>query len=1142
MRPALPLLLTLGAVLGLSAAQPAPVTLELGQPLPAPASLQALGGFNLGNWMQVAEFRDDLKKVGPGLMRFPGGNVGDENDLNEGVLKALKANMTLLGASGVIVQTRVFATRPDAKNRPQDAADAARIAKNLGINVRYWEIGNEPDLYSKQRGDPSWTPEKYCQTFRAQRAAILAVDPKAKFAGPAVSNPNDFLNAFVKDCGDVVDLLTWHVYPESGEKTDEEALASVTAVSDTAARYRALVSDPAGNPKGYQRPIALGVTEYSLSWNTNRPRHLADQTAALWAAEATLRLAESGAVAASYFALQATGGHGLLDISGTPRPSDYAFRLLAEHKGQPTAMSSSTPSLWTHAARDGSRLNVLVTNTSSDAVILDPTVKGFTLIGAKQFDAATAAAETDFKRLPARGVLTLAPRSMTRLAFDATRPDATVPSNAVTGPVLPQGALRNWSFRTDPTDAGLKGGWANGFTGGTAVQVPHQWAATDPSLFDYHGVAWYSTSFARPALKAGEHARVEFGGADYSARVWLNGHEIGQHVGYFQTFAFDLTPGLADENTLVVRVDEPLETGWQHNKRLIKGIFTHHDARPGDRTGRITGQSGSTGGLWGAVRLFTTGAATVSAPNTVTTLDGTTATLTATFPVVNGDGLPVRVTLSDANGQAVAQADATVTGGQAAAKLAVPNARLWSTWDRGGAYLYTLTAEVKASEAVSDAWTGRVGLRTLAMRDHTLILNGQPIYQRGTNYIPTEWLSRFGPADYARDLKLMREANLNAVRVHAHVLPDAFYTAADEAGILVWADFPLIWGYVDDAAMTSEALRQARGLLAADQHHASIWVWGWHNEPPWHATWIGLPGRNEALDNALADQGRKLDPTRLSVRASGEWDNHPYFGWYDGQYTAFSRDRSPFVTEYGAEAVPLSLLDYIPKAKLWPPSGLSAQWNRDNSNQPVGLDPAQDRINNPWAYHDVQLDLLDKYVGPWSDFDNPTQWALATQKYQAKLLQAVTEHYRRLKYAPTGGAYQFMFVDCWPAGTWSVLDVDRAPKLGYAALRDANQPTLASLAWPNELALVGRAYKSDLWVTQDRLDPAVPATLAWTVRVANASAVLYSGKVQLTVKPDMNEKVGTLSFTPTKDQPLVIELRLTTGAGTVLSANRYEIN
>ena len=95
------------------------------------------------------------------------------------------------------------------------------------------------------------------------------------------------------------------------------------------------------------------MTEYSLSYFSNRPRHLSDQVGALWAAEATVRLAEQGASVAAYFALQATGGHGLVDLAGIPRPTLYAFQQLHTFTGSWLPISSDDPALWTHAAQDG---------------------------------------------------------------------------------------------------------------------------------------------------------------------------------------------------------------------------------------------------------------------------------------------------------------------------------------------------------------------------------------------------------------------------------------------------------------------------------------------------------------------------------------------------------------------------------------------------------------------------------------------------------------------------------------------------------------------------------------------------------------------------------------------------------------------
>lgn len=407
------------ALAALPGAQPATLTIGTrGTPI-VPT---AVNGFNVGYDMSVAEAQAAVRSVAPTSLRYPPGNVGDENDLTLSGLTSFRSTLQLSGPQArATIETRVFATRPEAGNRPENAAQAARDAASLGLKPLYWEIGNEPDLYSKNRGDPTWTPDRYCQTFRAQRAAILAVDPTARFAGPAVSNVEgggaDFLTGFVKGCGDIVDLLTWHEYPSSGELTDEQALATAGRVTEHLARFRALLADPVRNPLGVGRPVELGVTEYSLSYRSNQPRHLSDMVAALWAAETTLRLAEGGASLSQYFALIGSGGHGLVDLAGIPRPTLYAFQQLASFKGEALPASTDDPSLWVHAARDQDRLTVLVSNTALAAQPLATAVPGYTLIGVKSFTAKTVDDEAAPVRLPLHPALDLPGRSMTRLVY-----------------------------------------------------------------------------------------------------------------------------------------------------------------------------------------------------------------------------------------------------------------------------------------------------------------------------------------------------------------------------------------------------------------------------------------------------------------------------------------------------------------------------------------------------------------------------------------------------------------------------------------------------------------------------------------------------------------------------------------------------
>jgi hypothetical protein len=424
--PALLLCTWLCAAAPASAADGAPVRLQVTPAtVLAPVNPQVLRGFNFGNWMQAAEFRDPLLQVRPSSFRFPGGNVGDEYDMTEDIVKILKVNVDLMNRPEVFFHTRVFQARagsPLARNTPADAAASVALARAHGLPVRYWEVGNEPDLFAVTRGDSSWTAERYCEVFRAQAQAIRQADPQALVAGPAVSGSvpvrDQFLEGFVHGCGDVVDVLTYHIYPTDGAMEEAQALATVADADEIITRYRALWASPQKNPKGHQRRIRYGVTEYGLSWRTDNHRHLADFTAAMWAAEVALRLNRQGVDVAHYFAFQGTGGHGLLDTAGVPRPTYYGFRMLAGLKGQLVAAASGDPDLWAHAALDGKTVTVLLINKGLSARTVSTTLPGLQFTRGEYFDEKIV--DEELAPAPLRrtsGTVVLPGHAMARLVF-----------------------------------------------------------------------------------------------------------------------------------------------------------------------------------------------------------------------------------------------------------------------------------------------------------------------------------------------------------------------------------------------------------------------------------------------------------------------------------------------------------------------------------------------------------------------------------------------------------------------------------------------------------------------------------------------------------------------------------------------------
>jgi hypothetical protein len=112
---------------------------------------------------------------------------------------------------------------------------------------------------------------------------------------------------------------------------------------------------------------------------------------------------------------------------------------------------------------------------------------------------------------------------------------------------------QDWLFRADLDQIGEASGWNSSIPSDTeSVNLPHTWNIG--RLHDYLGVAWYFRRF-EPPLAPAAHTELHFGATFYSARVWLNGQELGRHEGGFTAYSFDIKPRRNAMNVLAVRID-----------------------------------------------------------------------------------------------------------------------------------------------------------------------------------------------------------------------------------------------------------------------------------------------------------------------------------------------------------------------------------------------------------------------------------------------------------------------------------------------------------------------------------------------------------------------------------------------------------
>jgi beta-mannosidase len=675
------------------------------------------------------------------------------------------------------------------------------------------------------------------------------------------------------------------------------------------------------------------------------------------------------------------------------------------------------------------------------------------------------------------------------------------------------------------------------------VEVPGHWQST-PALADTEGPVLHRRSFATSGLDAGQRAWLEFDGTFYQSDVYLDDTYLGDTEGYFFPHRFEITEQLLDRDQHVLALEVASSPPSDLTaKRSITGVFDHWDAMD---------PAANAGGIWRPVRIATTGPVRIHHYRCLcsdASPDRATVSLRAVLGVTEPTDIEVCTTLRRPSGETERQQDVHhLAAGENRVEweISVEDPELWWPHSLGEQSLHHIDIAVREVDGeVSDRRYHRIGLRSFELDDWVATVNGERLYLKGAHQGPARLhLADATREDFRRDVDLAIACGLDFLRVHGHVSRPELYDVADEAGLLLWQDFPLQWGYARQ--VLKQARRQAREMVDLLAHHPSVAIWCAHDEPvtldispdsvvdPLQRTGSlartvmaqQLPTWNRTrLDTSVRRVITKSDGSRPVIPHSGVFphppqldgtDSHLWYGWYYGDERDLARTLSliprlgRFVGAFGAQAVPEDA-DFC-NPERWP----DLDWDHLGRR------------------HSLQRTVFDRTVPP-DRFATFAEWTEATQRYQATLIRRQVETLRRLKYRPTGGFALFSFADTNPAVSWSVLDHRRRPKRGYAALQAACAPVIVVADRLPGTIWAGQALALDIHVVSDlrhQLDDAeVTARLSWP---GGDATFQWGGSIPA----DECVRVGTLEL-PAPDSEGTLQLDLELAAGQVTASNRY---
>lgn len=446
-----------------------------------------------------------------------------------------------------------------------------------------------------------------------------------------------------------------------------------------------------------------------------------------------------------------------------------------------------------------------------------------------------------------------------------------------------------------------------------AVDLPHTWNGIDgqDGGNDYHrGTCWYTKTLSAAELPAADEIWLEFEGANASADVYVNGQLAAHHDGGYSLFRANITPYLAEDNELVIAVDNSV------NDRIYPQFadFTFY------------------GGLYRDVNLIGVPTAHFAlAPNgtpgvhvtPVVKEQSAEVTVDCALSGLTG-GEELVIQLLD-GGKAVAEA--VIPAAQGKAVLTIEQVHLWH--GLRDPHLYTCQATLRRGETMLDARSIRFGCRTYRIDpDQGFILNGEPYPLRGVcrHQDRPKIGNALKPEHHREDVDIICEVGANTIRLAHYQHNQVFYDLCDERGLVIWAEIPYISKHMSGGR--ENTLAQMTDLIIQNYNHPCIVVWGLSNEITMQ---IPDPNDPDMIENhrILNDLVRKLDPTRPTVLAAvsmcpitADYLKIPdavsynlYFGWYGGDTSM----NGPWMDTFHATnpTIPIGISEYGCEALNW---------------------------------------------------------------------------------------------------------------------------------------------------------------------------------------------------------------------------------
>lgn len=424
-----------------------------------------------------------------------------------------------------------------------------------------------------------------------------------------------------------------------------------------------------------------------------------------------------------------------------------------------------------------------------------------------------------------------------------------------------------WNFVFDDNDQGETKEYFKNFPRDKKIIIPFTYETKLSGIEDesVHYIVWYNRkiNILKEQLQNNK-VILNFEGSDYKTKVWINGKYIGENIGAYSRFSFNIEKYVVEgENDITIKVEDSLSKDQPRGKQRYK--------KESWKCWYI-----QTTGIWKTVWLELVSKKYIKEVKITPKTDKVQLEIQTNLLEQDIEKQKYYIeTEISFNGQILNNTKEKINNNYEKIEINIVKEGIKhdiQKWSVNSPNLYDITYKLYCEDKVIDTAYSYFGIREIAVKADKILLNGEELYLKlilDQGYWKESHLTPPSEDSLIKDIEKVLAFGYNGIRKHQKVEDERFLYWCDVKGVLVWSEMANCYNF-DDISLqnfTNEWIK----VVKQNYNHPSIITWVPINES-WGIPEVSICEKEQNFANTLYYLTKAIDNTRPVISNDG-WEH-----------------------------------------------------------------------------------------------------------------------------------------------------------------------------------------------------------------------------------------------------------------------------